>query len=268
MSPDVRPIIVGGCHRSGTTLVRRVLNAHSRIHCGPEIKFFRDFYGDYPDDPLWPMRLMATARTVLPEDELLELFGGAFVTLHERAAARAGKSRWADKTPENVLHLAEWERLLADRWVFVHVVRNPLDTLASIKEARFPRTFPADLDGRIAFYHRYTRAGLAFGAAHPGRYYRLMYEQLVSSPEPALRSLMEWLGEAFEAAQIAFNDAPQQAGLEDPKIGKSSTIHVESVGRWPGILTPDEAEIVRRETRELWASVADASGPPLYGTSI
>src|ERR1700686_4824682 len=98
-----RPIIVGGCHRSGTSLVRRLLNAHSRIHCGPEIKFFRDFYGDYPDDPLWPMRFMAPARTFLPEAELLELFGRAFVAVHERAAVRAGKVRWADKTPENVL---------------------------------------------------------------------------------------------------------------------------------------------------------------------
>ena len=30
------PIIVGGCFRSGTSLVRRLLNAHSRIFCGPD----------------------------------------------------------------------------------------------------------------------------------------------------------------------------------------------------------------------------------------
>ncbi|MBI3997802.1 MAG: sulfotransferase [Armatimonadetes bacterium] len=46
------PIIIGGCPRSGTSLVRRILNAHSRIYSGPEVKFFRDFSGDYPNDPL------------------------------------------------------------------------------------------------------------------------------------------------------------------------------------------------------------------------
>jgi hypothetical protein len=249
------PIIVGGCHRSGTSLVRRLLNAHSRIHCGPEIKFFRDFYGDYPDDPLWPMRFMATARTVLPEAELLELFGRAFVAVHERAAVRAGKVRWADKTPENVLHLREWERLLGDRWVFLHVVRNPLDTLASIKEARFPRTIPAELDARIEFYHRYTKTGLDFSAAHPDRCHRVFYERLTTSAEPTLRALMEWLGEDFEQHQIAFNAAPQQQGLEDPKIDRTSGIHAESVDRWPGILTGEEAETIRLETREIWALV-------------
>ena len=111
------PIIVGGCHRSGTSLVRRLLNAHSAIHCGPEVKFFRDFFGDYPDDTLKPFRFLATARSILPEDELLEIAGAAFVAIHERAARRAGKRRWADKAPENVLHLAEWRRILGDDWL-------------------------------------------------------------------------------------------------------------------------------------------------------
>lgn len=255
VAPNALPIIVGGCHRSGTTLVRRLLNAHSRIHCGPEIKFFRDFYGDYPEDPLWSMRFMATARTVLPEEELLEVFGRAFVTLHERAAARAGKLRWADKTPENVLHLPEWQRLLGERWVFLHVVRNPLDTLASIREARFPRTIPAELDARITFYRRYTEAGLEFGARHPDRSRRVLYEDLAASPEGTLRLLMEWLGEAFEPDQLAFNDVLQQAGLEDPKIGQTSRVHSQSLHRWPNVLTNEEAETIWQGTRDLWAVV-------------
>jgi hypothetical protein len=258
------PIIVGGCPRSGTSLVRRLLNAHSRIHCGPEVKFFRDFHGDYPDDPLRPQRFMATARSILPEDELLDVFGGAFVAVHERAAARAGKLRWADKIPENVLYLTEWQRLLGSRWVFLQVVRNPLDTLASIKEARFPRTIPAELDARIAFYHRYTRAGLDFTAAHPERSCRVFYEQLTFGAEPTLRVLMESLGEAFEPGQLAFNDAPLQNGLEDPKIGGTSRIHADSVCRWPSVLTAEEAERIWRATRELWAVLQASADDPQH----
>ncbi len=44
--------------------------------------------------PLRPFRFSATARTILPEDELLDIMGGAFITLHERAALRAGKRRF------------------------------------------------------------------------------------------------------------------------------------------------------------------------------
>jgi len=64
------PIVIGGCLRSGTSLVRRILDAHSRIHCGPEVKFLRDWNGDYLNAPIPYGRFMRSARSILPEDEL------------------------------------------------------------------------------------------------------------------------------------------------------------------------------------------------------
>ena len=168
------PIIIGGFYRSGTTLVRYILDTHSRIYCGPEVKFFLDFYGDYLNDPIRPARFMTSARNMLPEKQLLRVLGRTFVVLHEKAAARAGKPRWADKTPENVLYLEDWQLLLDDNWVFVHVVRNPLDTLASLRGVKFsPQVISPELGARIDLYKRYTQAGLDFGRLHPGRYYRV-----------------------------------------------------------------------------------------------
>ena len=259
VSRSTWPIIVGGCHRSGTSLIRRILNSHSHIHCGPEVKFFRDFYGDYLNDPIRHGRFMASARSVLPEGDLLEVLGRAFVALHERAAGRAGKPRWADKNPENVLYLDQWGKLLSDEWLMIHCVRNPLDTLASIKEVRFPFVIPADLNARIDFYDRYTRAGLDFGSIHPGRYYRVLYEQLVSSPRTVLEGMMQWLGEEFEPEQMEFNRFPHQSGLEDPKISDTHEIHSESVGRWRAILSPEEALAIRSRTLGLW-SLIDPDG--------
>jgi len=249
------PIIVGGCHRSGTSLVRRILDSHSRIHCGPEVKFFRDFYGTYLTDPIRHVRFATTARSMLPDEELLELMGGAFVELHERAARRAGKARWADKNPENAVFLDSWQRLLGDRWLFVHVVRNPLDTLASIKEWSFPVSIPAGLDARIDMYLEYVRSGLEFGAANPDRSFTLLYEDLVTEPDAALPSLMSWLGEQFEPAQTRINEARHQPGLEDPKIDQTTEIHAHSIGRWREILSDDEADEIRRRTDESWREI-------------
>jgi hypothetical protein len=159
--------------------------------------------------------------------------------------------------------------MLGDRWIFVHVVRNPLDTLASIKEAKFPRVIPADLEGRIDFYHRYTRAGLDFGVAHLDRYCRVFYEELVLSPERVLESLMRRLSETFEPRQLAFNEMPQQGGLEDPKIAHTSRIHSESMRRWPAVLTAEEARVIWDQTRELWALLGpDGHYAPSNSTSM
>ncbi len=257
---DQCPIILGGCYRSGTSLVRRILNAHSRIQCGPEVKFFRDFYGDYFSDPVRHLRFTTSARSILPEDELLALLGGAFVAMHERAAARAGKVRWADKNPENAIYLPQWQRLLGDDWLFVHVVRNPLDTLASMKETPFPLTLPATLEGRVALYLRYSQAPLGFAAEQPSRYHRICYEELVDAPERVLQTLMAWLGEAFEAQQLSFNEVSHQPGLEDPKIAHSIAVRSDSVGRWQAMLTEEEARLIGRETKATWRGLcANAS---------
>lgn len=249
-----RPIVVGGCHRSGTSLVRRILDAHPRIHCGPELTFFRDFYGGFGSDPLHRLRFTTTARDLVPEEDALDVLGRAFVELHERAARRAGKPRWADKAPENVLYADGWERLLGGRFVFVHVVRNPLDTIASM-EGRFPLTLPEALDDRIELYRAYTEAGLAFGSAHPTRSRRLVYEQLCASPEETVAELMAWLEEDALPAQLAFNEHPHQTGLEDPEVAGTDGVHAKSVGRWRAVLSDVDAAHVWERTGDLWDAV-------------
>lgn len=248
------PIVVGGCLRSGTSLVRRILDSHPRIHCGPEITFFRDFYGDYRNDPLAHLRYARTIRDLVPEEEALAVLGRAFVELHERAARRAGKARWADKAPENVLYLSQWEELLEGRWLFVHVVRNPLDTVASMR-SRFPLTLPEGLAEQADVYRRYTEAGLAFESTDPGRVLRLVYEELCEAPSERVQHLMEWLGERFEPAQLAFNELPHQEGLEDPEVARTDRVRRESVGRWSSTLSEDEADLVWTRTRELWRAI-------------
>jgi hypothetical protein len=258
------PIVVGGCHRSGTSLVRRILDSHPRIHCGPEVTFFRDFHGDFRDDHLRHLRFTTTARDLVPADEALDVLGHAFVELHERAARQAGKPRWADKAPENVLYTTEWDRLLEGRFLFVHVARNPLDTVASM-EGRFPLTLPASLEGRVDLYRRYTEAGLAFRDAHPERSLLVVYEELCADPATAVGELMERLGERLDSAQLSFNARPHQHGLEDPEIASTDAVHTRSVGRWRSVLADDEVALVWEGTRDLWARIDDEGlhTPPL-----
>jgi len=253
-SGDLRPIVVGGCYRSGTSLVRRLLDSHPRIHCGPEVKFFRDFHADFIDveDPIAHLRFLSTARSLLPETDLLEVFGGALVEIHRRAAKRAGKARWADKVPENVVFLDEWQRLLGERWVFLHVVRNPLDTLASIEEWKFPKSIPVSLDDRIDLYVAYAEAGLRFASENPDRYVLLVYDDLVADPEASVRQLMSSLGERFYPEQLTIDTSAHQPGLEDPKVGETSEVHTASVDRWRDVLSTEQVNRIEMRTAAIW----------------
>ena len=48
-SPNRSPIFIGGAGRSGTTLLRVILDSHSHIACGPEIKVLPTIAGLWAD---------------------------------------------------------------------------------------------------------------------------------------------------------------------------------------------------------------------------
>jgi hypothetical protein len=232
-SSENLPVIVGGFYRSGTSLLRRLLDSHSRIHCAPEIKFFKDFYGDYLKDELRHARFFTTLASLeLSEEERLLLFGGAFVKSHEMAAARAGKARWADKNPENVLYLEQWRRLLPRGFIFVHMTRDPLDALASLTEIGFHKTVPPSLTDKAKLLKTFLDAGTRYSEQYPASSTVVSYEELVREPEKTLMELFAFLGESFEQEVMARFMLPERGnGIEDPKVGKTSKVHQESIGR-------------------------------------
>lgn len=237
-----RPIIVAGSHRSGTSLVRRLLNGHSRIFCPAEIKFHKDLLRQFPADPLRHGRLGSSIAALgLAEDVWLDEFGRALVNCYRLAAARQGKARWADKNPENCLNVGHWDRLLGGEFHFVLVLRNPLDVLASMAETPMPLIIPTTLQGRAEHVMGYVDAGLDECEAHPERSTVLRYEDLVSDPTPTVRGLCDRLGERFEPAMLTGLDAARHgSGLEDPKIARRDRPASDSVGRWRADLSGDD----------------------------
>lgn len=240
------PIIVGGFYRSGTSLVRRLLDSHSNIHCGPEIKFFKDLDQDYINDSLGHVRFFSTLPSLgLTREEILSLFGSAFVQAHEQAAAKAGKIRWADKDPENVIHLNDWQTLLPQGFLFVHVVRNPLDALASLKAIGFEKTMPRSFAAKAALLRTFLDAGRDYADSNPSTSITLQYEDLVREPAETVTNLFHWLGEKPELAVLENFYRPERGtGIEDPKVKKTRSIHSKSIGRGGKELTRHELQIV------------------------
>jgi protein-tyrosine sulfotransferase len=240
------PIIIGGSHRSGTTLLRRLLNGHPRIFCPSEVKFYKDLLCQYPADPLAHARLGASIRALrLPLETWLDAFGRALCECYRLAALRAGKPRWADKNPENALNAGHWDRLLQGRLAFVLVTRHPLDVVASMNEIAMNGVISTDLRGRATHVRDYLAAGLDFIDAHPTLGTIVRYERLVTDPVAVLTELLSFVGEGYEASMVATLYENQQAeGLEDPKFILHAGVSTAHVGRWRTDLSSEQIRLI------------------------
>lgn len=248
------PIIVGGFYRSGTSLVRRLLDAHSRIHCPPEIKFLKDFNGDYLYDDLSHLRFFATAGSMgLEKGELLRIFGQAYIESRELACKRVGKARWADKNPENALYLKQWHELLNGDFIFLFVVRHPLDALSSLNQIGFQKTVPVEFDKRVMLLRDFHLSAMDFINRYPHQSITMKYEHLVATPEEALKSLFGDLDEAFEPEVLnLFYHSERGQGIEDPKVLGTRQIHSDSVGRWKSDLSDGQAQTATKLLSDIF----------------
>ncbi|MEK8106131.1 sulfotransferase [Micromonospora sp. M12] len=90
-APRTAPIFLVGCQRSGTTMVRLVLDSHSRISCGLETRFLPDLRRIVGRD--WE-RL---ARFGFPREDWLrrirDFFGGVHADYAAARARRGGPTR-------------------------------------------------------------------------------------------------------------------------------------------------------------------------------
>jgi len=223
------PIFIVGCPRSGTTLLRLILDSHSNISCGPETHFLTDLesvVGRY-----WHRLEMFKFEKNYWHAKVADFFDSF---QREYAAAR-GKGRWADKTPKYSVKLPFLDAVFPHAQ-FVHLIRDPHDVVASHRE-RWGYRSAATCASRT--WREYVSSASGFGRTLPaGRYIEMRYEELVAEPESTMRRLLEFLGEPWEPAILEYDKHEHGMGEKHQKLtekrrqssGDASTIYRSRVG--------------------------------------
>jgi hypothetical protein len=209
------PFIVG-VGRSGTTMLRLMLDAHPDLAIPPETHFVPELI-DAIDGGATPEQAATTMTAVRqwgdldtdPEDVVarwrqLERFesGSALRAFYEMYAERQGKPRYGEKTPAYVKSMVKIEGALPEAR-FVHVIRDGRDVALS----RWKRTL-GDKDPAPAGQVAETWARRIRRAQRHGRkvshYLELRYEDLVTDTEPNLRRIAAFLELPWDAAMLTY----------------------------------------------------------------
>ncbi|MEO6326492.1 MAG: sulfotransferase, partial [Thermoanaerobaculia bacterium] len=104
-------------------------------------------------------------------------------------AARHGKPRWGDKTPNYVFHLSAIESLLPEAR-FIHIIRDGRDVALSLRPLWFS---PGDDPATLAQQWRSFVSSARLQGAGCRSYLEIRYEALVLDPETSLRRLADFV---------------------------------------------------------------------------
>jgi hypothetical protein len=218
------PIFIIGLNRSGTTLLRLMLDAHSRIAIPNESHFFLRYYERRAElaDLREPTRRLALVEQILaeryvqrwdrklaPSDIDLDQCTNLEETIRQiyLAYARAfGKDLWGDKTPEYSTETHILNQMFPDAR-FIHLIRDGRDVALSIIQ----RTWgPNDFVTAIRSWAEdvtWTRKMLAM--LPEDRCVELRFEDLIAQPEVELRHLTDFLGVEFDEQMLRYSEGAE-----------------------------------------------------------
>lgn len=239
------PIFVVGTMRSGSTLLRLILDSHDDIAIGEETGF-AGAIASTRKIPNWRYGDEWFTRLGWTEQELDQRLHDFYAPMFERHAAAQGKKRWGDKTPFHSWHMLDLARIFPDA-VFVGIVRHPGAVVASLVK-KFHYGVPEAADYWTSTNLEVLRRGTGLGA---DRFALVRYEDVVSTPEPTLRDLMAWLGEHWTDALLRHQEVQAAKGAPRLVDGSTSTrapIDPDRANSWRQTLTPTQQQEVAART--------------------
>ena len=260
-APVPDPFFIVGNDRSGTTMLRLILDRGPDVAIPPESMFLTDLAGAYaagrPHDAQDAARLVAEVWKH-PKVSRWGLRGGPPPVpdgLDSRAAyrfaveapfrayaAQEGKPRWADKTPHYVHHV---DHLLA-LWPaarFVVLVRDGRDVALSLRRMPFG---PNNAWAAAQWWARGVRAGERARREHPDAVRVVRYEDLVRRPREVVAEVCAFLDLRFEDDMLALERVDRGKVVSDqaswfPTLFEG--VNTRSVERWRREMRPRDRRV-------------------------
>jgi protein-tyrosine sulfotransferase len=273
------PVFLLSHFRSGSTVLRYVLDAHPAFCCPAELRLgalCETLYGVIElttgerDDRAWQPAGIARVRAVV--DDLMRSY-----------CERKGKSRWCDKSPGNMEFVGTITTVFPDAQ-FIALHRRALDQVWSSYEVHLhaAESTPGKPKSEIwtELLERWcivTERLLALEQYMPHAVHRMTYERLTAAPEAEAARMCEFLhvqrvsGLTETAFAIPHDPGPADVkirgskGIDSGRVGKGRRVEIAAVparirarldalmaevGYWAGDCNPhiSEPSIGRRNT--------------------
>ncbi|MFC1543385.1 sulfotransferase [Candidatus Neomarinimicrobiota bacterium] len=250
--PQIKPpIFLGGAGRSGTTLLRVILDSHPNIACGPELKVIPTLAN------LWHQFHTSFFQTLqsyhLTRGEINQLFTNVMLTLFEKYRRSQGKHRIAEKSPNNVFFFQHLHNLFPDS-PLVHVIRDGRDVVCSLLTMDWadavsgkPFDYTRDAGKAAEYWSNAVRAGrqMLEEESKRDRYTEIRYEDIVINPEKTLKELFTFLEEPWDPIVLKYHEQKRDLAGESSASNVSLPLYDSALGRWQRDLKSKDKDAVK-----------------------
>jgi hypothetical protein len=257
-SSTLSPIIITGCRRSGTTLLKTILEGHTDLLVHPnEPQFFLELF------QIFGKRITNLTRAithvtehpycseVITRDGLSRAFQGvstvslqefAQIYLHNWSGQRLEKSSPVFKHPALILYLDLVFYLFPGAKI-IHIVRDPHANISS-QRIRWPN---ATLWECIGWWRDAARAGHDLSQSNPKVCFELTYENLVNDTEEKISQLCKFLNIPFSGELLDFDLQKRIYSPGEESVG--NPIYKEPMRKdaWKQRLSPVEVALIEQE---------------------
>jgi len=266
---EERLLFIIAAPRSGSTLLARMLGAHSRVHAPAELHLltplahlgFHERVDTAPYDPIITQRGQREMVAALPDGEAdyLAALRACTDSIYAKLLEPSGCDVLLEKTPAYALVL-DFVAKLYPGARYIVLTRNPLAVWSSVVQSFFDGDH-AEAERISPGLERFVPAIARFLRERPVPIHPLRYEDLVSEPETAARGLCEFAGLSFEPGMVDYGAAPERSaqvakGLGDPiTVAKETRPTTRSIARWAEDMTGDPAKV--EQARRILGRLTD-----------
>lgn len=211
----MKPVFIGGCHRSGTTFLGALLGAHPACLTTPESQFKLDALqgADVPVNHDELKVVLNRARQLrsfrrwgldastpeIADDDRGPDYAGLlqkFVSAYGDKVGQTSFDLWIDHTPKNIRSLDTLFSLFPEGRA-IHLVRDGRGVAASVMPLDWgPNTIIAAAHWWVHHISFGLAAELHYGSS---RVLRVRYEDLVANPGVELERICTWLDIEYDA---------------------------------------------------------------------
>ncbi len=189
------PILIGGCGRSGTTLLLSILGAHPDILAFPE-----EMYAFTP----FPFRLSKIIEEIEAQEKLSWL-------------------HWCEKTPKNVMAFPEIFSVFEGQVRLIHIVRDGRDVVTS---------HHPNASERYYISPKRWVADVSAGWQHREKTLLIRYEDLVARAQETLELVCEYIGLPFDERMLSFERHSKVTENKAWEGRSARALNNDSIARW------------------------------------